>query len=90
MNGSQSALAGAFRKNKETDKGAYRTVRKEEQYCLDYAVQKNEYIMVGKDVKITFLGGVKNPAHIMIDAPKEINIARGRAIEKRESNMKNL
>lgn len=39
--------------------------------------------MVGKEVKITFLGGVKNQAHIMIDAPKDINIARGRAIEKR-------
>ncbi len=50
---------------------------------LRLSVQKNEYIMVGKDVKITFLGGVKNQAHIMIDAPKDINIARGRAIEKR-------
>ena len=57
---------------------------------LRLSVQKNEYIMVGKDVKITFLGGVKNQAHIMIDAPKEINIARGRAIEKRESSMKDL
>lgn len=57
---------------------------------LRLSVQKNEYIMVGKDVKITFLGGVKNQAHIMIDAPKEINIARGRAIEKRESGIKNL
>ena len=55
---------------------------------LRLSVQKNEYIMVGKDVKITFLGGVKNQAHIMIDAPKEINIARGRAIEKRESRTK--
>ncbi|HCI23676.1 MAG TPA: hypothetical protein DFK11_04045 [Lachnospiraceae bacterium] len=68
----------------------YRRVREEEQICLDYPYRRDEYIMVGKDVKITFLGGVKNQAHIMIDAPKEINIARGRAIEKRESNMKNL
>ena len=57
---------------------------------LRLSVQKNEYIMVGKDVKITFLGGVKNQAHIMIDAPKEINIARGRAIEKRESSNKRI
>lgn len=56
-----------------------RRVRK----MLRLSVQKNEFIMVGKDVKITFLGGVKNQAHIMIDAPKEVNIARGRAIEKR-------
>ena len=50
---------------------------------LRLSVQKDEYIMVGKDVKITFLGGVKNQAHIMIDAPKEINIARGRAIDRK-------
>ena len=56
---------------------------------LRLSVQKDEYIMVGKDVKITFLGGVKNQAHIMIDAPKEINIARGRAIEKRAATEKN-
>ena len=46
--------------------------------------------MVGKDVKITFLGGVKNQAHIMIDAPKEVNIARGRAIEKRAATEKSV
>lgn len=50
---------------------------------LRLSVQRNEFIMVGKDIKITFLGGVKNQAHIMIDAPKNVNIARGRAIEKR-------
>lgn len=50
---------------------------------LRLSVQKDEFIMVGKDVKITFLGGPGNQAHIMIDAPKDINIARGRAIEKR-------
>ena len=49
---------------------------------LRLSVQRNEFIMVGKDIKITFLGGVKNQAHIMIDAPKDVNIARGRAIEK--------
>ena len=50
---------------------------------LRLSVQRNEFIMVGKDIKITFLGGVKNQAHIMIDAPKDVNISRGRAIEKR-------
>ena len=55
---------------------------------LRLSVQKNEYIMVGKDVKITFLGGAGNQAHIMIDAPKEVNIERGRAIEKRAATEK--
>lgn len=57
---------------------------------LRLSVQKDEFIMVGKDVRITFLGGVKNQAHIMIDAPKDINIARGRAIEKRAAEKDKL
>ena len=55
---------------------------------LRLSVQKQEYIMVGHDVKITFLGGEGNQMRIMIDAPKEINIARGRAIEKRKDGCK--
>jgi sRNA-binding carbon storage regulator CsrA len=38
--------------------------------------------MIGKDVKITFLGSNGSALKLMIDAPKEINIARGKAIEK--------
>lgn len=57
---------------------------------LRLSVQKNEYIMIGGAVKVTFLGGVGNQAHIMIDAPKEVNIARGRAIKKREAKAKEI
>ena len=50
---------------------------------LRLSVNKNEYLMVGKDVKVTFLGGNDTTLKLMIDAPKEINVARGKAIEKR-------
>ena len=50
---------------------------------LRMSVKNGEYIMVGDDVKIVFLGGCAGQTRIMIDAPKEINIARSRAIEKR-------
>lgn len=50
---------------------------------LRLSVNKDEFLMVGKDVKITFLGGNDRAIRIMIDAPKEINIARGKAIRKR-------
>ena len=50
---------------------------------LMLTVPKEEYLMIGKDVKITFLGGNKNQLRVMIEAPKEVNIARGRAIQKR-------
>ena len=50
---------------------------------LRMSVNNGEYIMVGDDVKIVFLGGSAGQTRIMIDAPKEVNIARSRAIEKR-------
>jgi carbon storage regulator CsrA len=50
---------------------------------LRLSVNKNEYLMVGNDVKITFLGGNNSTLKLMVEAPKEVNIARGKAIEKR-------
>ncbi len=50
---------------------------------LMLTVPKEEYLMIGKDIKITFLGGNNNQLRIMIDAPRDVNIARGRAIKRR-------
>ena len=50
---------------------------------LMLTIPKEEYLMIGKDVRITFLGGNNNQLRVMIDAPKEVNIARGKAIQKR-------
>lgn len=50
---------------------------------LRVSVTKDEYLMVGKDVKITFLGGNGRTLRLMIDAPREVNVARGKAIAKR-------
>lgn len=50
---------------------------------LRMSVKNEEYIMIGDDVKIVFLGGSGGHTRIMIDAPKEINIVRSKAIEKR-------
>lgn len=50
---------------------------------LRLSVSKDEFLMVGKDVKITFLGGNGRTLKLMIDAPREVNVARGKAIEKR-------
>lgn len=67
--------------------GTWRTqerhVNKEVQSMLRLSVNKNEYLMVGKDVRITFLGGNDRSLKLMIDAPREVNVARGKAIEKR-------
>lgn len=50
---------------------------------LRLSVKDEEFLMIGDDVKIVFLGSCGGYTRIMIDAPKEVNIARSKAIEKR-------
>ena len=50
---------------------------------LRMSVKNEEYLMIGEDIKIVFLGGGAGQTRIMIDAPKEVNIVRSRAMEKR-------
>lgn len=49
---------------------------------LRLSVENEEYLMVGDNVKIIFLGGTGNHHRIMIDAPKEVKIVRSKAIKK--------
>ena len=53
---------------------------------LRLTVSTEEYLMIGDYIKIVFLGGSANHHRIMIDAPKDVNIARSKAIEKRISD----
>lgn len=41
-----------------------------------------EYLMIGDDIRIVFLGGSGKNIRIMIDAPKEVDIIRSKVIEK--------
>lgn len=50
---------------------------------LRMSVKNGEYLMIGDDVKVIFLGGGAGQTRIMIDAPKEINVVRSKAMEKR-------
>lgn len=48
---------------------------------LRLTVSTEEYLQIGDDVKIVFLGGSKNHLRIMVDAPKELNVVRSKVIE---------
>lgn len=50
---------------------------------LRMSVAAEEYVMIGDDIRLVFLGGTGNHLRIMIDAPKELNIVRSKALEKR-------
>ena len=49
---------------------------------LRLTVSTEEYLMVGDNIKLVFLGGTKNHLRIMIDAPKDVNIVRSTVLEK--------
>ena len=48
---------------------------------LRLTLSTEEYLMIGENVKIVFLGGTKNHLRIMVDAPKEVNVVRSKVIE---------
>lgn len=50
---------------------------------LRMSVAEEEYLLIGDDIKIVFLGGTGRHMRIMIDAPKEVNIVRSSVLEKK-------
>ncbi len=50
---------------------------------LKLTMRPEEYIQIGENIKVIFVGGSKNNIHIMIDAPKECSIVRSPAKEKK-------
>ena len=49
---------------------------------LRLTLSTEEYLQLGDNVKIVFLGGTGKHLRIMVDAPKDVNVVRGRSIEK--------
>ena len=50
---------------------------------LRLTVSTEEYLMIGDNIKIVFLGGSRNHLRIMVDAPKEIDVVRSKVIESK-------
>ncbi|MCM1125967.1 MAG: carbon storage regulator [Lachnospiraceae bacterium] len=48
---------------------------------LRLTMSTEEYLMIGENVKLVFLGGTKNHLRIMVDAPKDVNIVRSTVLE---------
>lgn len=48
---------------------------------LRMTVNTEEYIQIGDDIRIVFLGGSRNHTRVMLDVPREINVVRSRALE---------
>lgn len=50
---------------------------------LRLTVSTEEYLQIGENVRIAFLGGSKNHLRIMVDAPKDVNIVRSSVLEQK-------
>lgn len=48
---------------------------------LRMTVNTEEYIQIGDDIRIIFLGGSRNHTRVMLDVPAQINVVRSRALE---------
>ena len=46
---------------------------------LKLTLRPGEYIGIGEDIRVIFSGGSANNIHLLIDAPREVNIARSSA-----------
>lgn len=46
---------------------------------LKLTLKPGEYIDIGEDIRVVFSGGSANNIHLLVNAPKELNIARSNA-----------
>ncbi len=46
---------------------------------LKLTLRPGEYIGIGDEIRVVFSGGSANNIHLLIDAPREMNIARSSA-----------
>lgn len=49
---------------------------------LKLSLKPGEFINIGEDVRVVFSGGSAHNIHLLIDAPREVNIVRSRAMEE--------
>lgn len=49
---------------------------------LNIKVKAGEYIQIGEDIKVIIVGGISNQYKVMVDAPREYNIVRGKVLER--------
>lgn len=55
---------------------------------LRLSVSTEEYLMLGEDIKIVFLGGTNHHMRIMVEAPKSVDIVRSKVLEKKNPEKK--
>ena len=53
---------------------------------LKLTLRPGDFIDIGENIRVVFSGGSANNIHLLIDAPKEVNIARNTAQQRRDKS----
>lgn len=53
---------------------------------LKLSLRPGEFIDIGEDIRVIFSGGSANNIHLLVNAPREINIVRSSAGENGDPN----
>lgn len=53
---------------------------------LKLTLKPGDFIDIGEDIKVIFSGGSANNIHLLIDAPRELNIARSTVAQNRRES----
>lgn len=48
---------------------------------LKLTLKPGDFINIGEEIKVVFSGGSANNIHLLIDAPRELNIKRNKAVK---------
>ncbi len=46
---------------------------------LKLTIKPGEFINIGEDIRVVYSGGSEGNIHLLIDAPRELNIVRSKA-----------
>lgn len=52
---------------------------------LKLTLHPGDYIDIGTDIRVVFSGGSANNIHLLVDAPRELNVARSTAQQNRKT-----
>ena len=49
---------------------------------LKLTIKPGEFINIGEDIRVVYSGGSEGNIHLLIDAPRELNIVRSKVLAR--------
>lgn len=55
---------------------------------LKLTIKPGEFINIGNDIRVVYSGGTDGNIHLLIDAPRELNIVRSKVLSRKKTDQK--